>query len=217
MFSTWKTDTTSFDTASREQAPRAPQPEPASNAATNRPAASGTGIGAHAKDGFSVINEWLKMRGDLEGDGDILVKGEVYGNVRCKTLVVEHGALVEGGIEADDVVIRGSARGVIRTKRIRLERTAMVDCEIYHQSFSAEEGARVKGMMHAYEDSVPLSATSAPAPAQAAREHEPRALGAALKAAATSHGKAAATPEARVSSAFYDMLDAPRSAMRPSA
>lgn len=215
MFSTWKTDTTSFDTASREHASRPIQSEPVSSPTQIHPATSGTVMAAHGKDGFSVINEWLKMRGDLEGEGDILVKGEVYGNIRCKMLIVDHGALVEGGIEADDVVVRGSARGIIRTKRIRLEKTAMVDCEIYHQSFSAEEGARVKGMMHAYEGAAPASAHPAPAPV--VREAEPRALGAALKAAAVSHGKPAGTPEARVSSALYDMLDAPRASMRPGA
>lgn len=206
MFSTWKTDPTSFDAAARTHAP---DPVPTHI----RPAAAATPAAHQAKEGFSVINEWLKMRGDLEGDGDILVKGEVYGNVRCKMLIVDHGALVEGGIEADDVIIRGTARGTIKTKRIRLEKTALVDCEIYHQSFSAEEGARVKGMMHAY-DSAP--ATASPSPTSAQREPEARALGAALKAAASNNAPSRTSPEAKVSSALYDMLDVARSSPRNS-
>jgi cytoskeletal protein CcmA (bactofilin family) len=209
MFSTWKTDTTSFDPAPRAQ----PQPEPAATTPI-RPATAGTVMAAHGKDTFSVINEWLKMKGDLEGDGDILVKGTVHGNIRCKMLIVDVGANVEGGIEADDVVIRGTARGVIRTKRIRLEKSALVDAEIYHESFSAEEGARVKGMMHTQVASSSPATTTVttytpkPSPPTQPKENEPKGLAAALRAAATN--KTPATPEAKVSSALYDMLDVAR-------
>lgn len=202
MFSTWKTDTSSFDPA-----PRAP--EPVAAATPIRPATTGTVMAAHNKEGFSVINEWLKMNGDLEGDGDILVKGEVHGNIRCKTLIVDHGALVAGGIDADEVIVRGTARGTIRTLRIKLEKTALVDAEIYHASFSAEEGARVKGMMHAHDGASRPAAVSAP------REPEPKALAAALKAAANPGKPAPASPESKVSSALYDMLDVASTGTRP--
>lgn len=206
MFSTWKTDPTSFDPA-----PRPSEATPAHTATPIRPATAGTVMAAHGKDGFSVINEWLKMRGDLEGDGDILVKGHVHGNIRCKTLIVDLGALVEGGIDAEDVIVRGTARGTIRTHRIRLEKTALVDAEIYHESFSAEEGARVKGMMHAHEAGVrPATQNHAPA----GKEADAKGLGAALKAAATTNSKPS-SPEAKVSSALYDMLDVARSSTRP--
>lgn len=213
MFSTWKTtETTNFDPALRQQ----PQAQPASAAITPvRPVTAGTVMSGAGKETFSVINEWLKMKGDLEGDGDILVKGTVHGNIRCKMLIVDASAQVDGGIEADDVVIRGIVRGVIRTKRIRLEKSALVDAEIYHESFSAEEGARVKGMMHTQEPASTIASSSvtySPKPSAAAqpKDHEPKGLAAALKAAATS--KAPATPEAKVSSALYDMLDVARSA-----
>lgn len=211
MFSTWKTtETANFDLGSRQQSQSAhhTQPDPVSTTPI-KPATAGTVMAAHGKDTFSVINEWLKMKGDLEGDGDILVKGTVHGNIRCKMLIVDLGAHVEGGIEADDVVIRGTARGVIRTKRIRLEKSALVDAEIYHESFSAEEGARVKGMMHTQE--AASSATSySPRPSAAVqpKEQEPKGLAAALKAAA--NGKPSSSPEAKVSSALYDMLDVAR-------
>ncbi len=153
--------------------------------------------------------------GDLEGEGDILVKGTVHGNIRCKMLIVDSGAQVEGGIEAEDVVIRGTVRGVIRTKRIRLEKSALVDAEIYHESFSAEEGARVKGMMHTQEAApaaVAAATSYSPKPSAVAqpKDNEPKGLAAALKAAATS--KTPASPEAKVSSALYDMLDGARTA-----
>lgn len=103
----------------------------------------------------SIIDEWLTMRGDLESEGDILVKGKVLGNVKCKLLIIDTEATIEGGIIADEVVVRGKTKGVIQATRVRLEKSAVVDSEICHQTFSAEEGARIKGALRFKED--PLS------------------------------------------------------------
>lgn len=97
---------------------------------------------------YSIINEWLKMKGDLESEGDILVKGKVLGNIKCNLLIIDIDAMVEGGITADEVVIRGQTKGVINATKVRLEKTAHVDSEICHNVFSAEEGARIKGALH---------------------------------------------------------------------
>jgi cytoskeletal protein CcmA (bactofilin family) len=110
---------------------------------------------------YSIINEWLIMRGDLESEGDILVKGKVHGNIQCKLLIIDAGAIIEGAIFADEVVIRGTTRGIIKADRVRLEKTADVDSEIYHEIFSAEEGARIKGSLRRADDYV--SAHVAPA------------------------------------------------------
>ncbi len=100
---------------------------------------------------YSIINEWLKMKGDLESEGDILVKGKVHGNIKCNLLIIDTDAFVEGGITADEVVIRGTTKGIINATKVRLEKTAHVDSEICHNVFSAEEGARIKGALH-YKD-----------------------------------------------------------------
>lgn len=105
---------------------------------------------AHAEagaSGCSIINEWLTMRGDLESEGDILIKGKVHGNITCKLLIIDVEAAIEGGIDCQDLVIRGATRGIIKAKRVRLEKTANVDGEIYQETFSAEEGARIRGAL----------------------------------------------------------------------
>jgi len=95
----------------------------------------------------SMVDACLTMKGDLESEGDILVKGKVIGNIRCKLLIIEVDALVEGGVEAEEVVVRGNTKGTLKADKVRLEKTANVDSEIYHRSFSAEEGARIKGTL----------------------------------------------------------------------
>ena len=95
----------------------------------------------------SIVDGFLTMRGDLESQGDILVQGKVLGNIKCKLLIIDTDATVEGGIEAEDVFIRGKAKGTILAERVRLERTADVDSEMCQTAFSAEEGARVRGTL----------------------------------------------------------------------
>jgi cytoskeletal protein CcmA (bactofilin family) len=95
----------------------------------------------------TIVDGCLTMRGDLESEGNILVQGKVIGNIKCKRLIIDTGALVEGAIEAADVFIRGKTKGSILADRVRLERTADVDSEICQTAFCVEEGARVRGML----------------------------------------------------------------------
>jgi cytoskeletal protein CcmA (bactofilin family) len=113
--------------------------------------ASGSGA-SRSKPSNSIIDEWLVMRGDLESEGDILVKGKIIGNVACKLLIVDVDAMIEGGIVAEEVVIRGKTKGTVQATKVRLEKTAVVDSEICHQTFSAEEGARIRGALRYKDD-----------------------------------------------------------------
>jgi cytoskeletal protein CcmA (bactofilin family) len=143
MFSPRKTESAANGAMDTERSFPAPAYSPAHSSA----AASSRSREAN----YSIINEWLKMKGDLESEGDILVKGKVHGNIKCNLLIIDNDAFVEGGITADEVVIRGSTKGIINATKVRLEKTAHVDSEICHNVFSAEEGARIKGALH-YKD-----------------------------------------------------------------
>lgn len=102
--------------------------------------------------GNSTIDTFLTMRGDLESDADILVKGKVYGNVSCNFLIVDEGANIEGGITANQVVIRGAVNGTIKAERVSLERTAQVRSDIFQNTFIAEEGANVLGTLKSLQE-----------------------------------------------------------------
>jgi cytoskeletal protein CcmA (bactofilin family) len=120
------------------------------------PPSSSFGLQDRAKPGHhSIVDEHLNMKGDLESDGDILVKGKVFGNIKCKLLIIDTDASVEGGVVADEVIIRGTTKGTINAIRVKLEKTASVDSEICHQTFAAEEGARITGALRFAEE--PLS------------------------------------------------------------
>ena len=130
--------------------PRKSEPASSNSYATPSYVAPSSASASYARDDDtspSIVNKHLTMRGDLESEGDILVKGKVHGNIRCKLLIVDVDALIEGGITADEVVVRGRTKGLIEANKVRLEKSAIVDSEISHMTFSAEEGARIKGAL----------------------------------------------------------------------
>jgi len=116
--------------------------EPRKSPRAQKPAAKGDPGSSH-----SVIDEWLTMRGDIETDGNIHVKGRVFGNISCVSIIVEDGAIVDGEIQAEDVSIRGQTSGTITGKSIKLESSAVVESDIFHQSFACEQGARIEGRL----------------------------------------------------------------------
>ncbi|MCB1485357.1 MAG: polymer-forming cytoskeletal protein [Hyphomicrobiaceae bacterium] len=198
MFTAWKNET-AFDLAPKPAAPAASAP---TQVATSHKVDE-AGRADAPKDAYSIINEWLTMRGELESDGDILVKGRVDGNLRCRMLIIDKGASVEGTIEAQDVVVRGCVRGTIRTKRIFLEKTAVVDCEIFQESFGAEEGARVKGTLHGSDDKTKMTVVP---------ERRTAALASLAEASVTELFRDAnkAPQAAKPSSTLYNMLNTAR-------
>ena len=142
-----------------------PDGAPYTNLDTDKPygtpaALSPSAYANTAEANYSIINEWLTMKGDLESEADILIRGKVFGNIKCKMLIIDAGAHVEGGIEADEVIVRGSTKGIMMAKRVRLEKSADVDSEIQHQSFSAEEGAKIKGALRYTDDTSKRPAIS---------------------------------------------------------
>jgi cytoskeletal protein CcmA (bactofilin family) len=104
----------------------------------------------------SVIDAWLQITGDLQSEGEVLVEGQVHGDIRCAHLTVGRDAHVAGNITAEEVVVRGKVTGLIRAKRVILQDTAQVDSEIVHKRLSIEEGATFEGRARRCED--PMSA-----------------------------------------------------------
>lgn len=127
---------------------------------------------AKAKASNSIIDEWLTMTGDLESEGDILVRGTVHGNIKCKLLIIDEMATVDGQMVADQIVVRGTTKGTIRVNRAIFDQSARVDSEIFHCSLAVEEGAHIKGALHYSEE--PMSGK----PAEKKAELPPKTNGA---------------------------------------
>ncbi len=100
----------------------------------------------------SVIDPWLLITGNLEGEGELQVDGKVHGDIRCAHLIVGKEATISGNIIANEVVVRGTVNGIIRANRVILQSSARVESEIYHKTLAIEEGACFEGTARLRQD-----------------------------------------------------------------
>jgi cytoskeletal protein CcmA (bactofilin family) len=128
--------------------------------------------------GYSVIDDRLTIRGELDTDGTVRVDGHIEGALhRAGSLVIGTGGEVIGDIEAGEVVVAGTVRGNVHASgRIEIEPGASVHGEIRANSMVLREGAIIHGKVSI--GAAPASSDSgvagrrlelAPAPAGRAR------------------------------------------------
>ncbi len=97
--------------------------------------------------GYSVIDDRLTIRGELDTDGTIRVDGHVEGALhRAGSLIVGAQGEVVGDVEASEVVVAGTIRGNVHaTVRLEIEPGASVHGEIRANAMVLREGAIIHG------------------------------------------------------------------------
>jgi cytoskeletal protein CcmA (bactofilin family) len=96
-------------------------------------------------DQASCIGRGTTIIGKIVGDDAVQVFGNVEGELRALTILIDEGAKVEGDILAEQLTIGGTVKGTIRANRVKLNGTAVVEGDIFHRSLSIEENARFEG------------------------------------------------------------------------
>jgi len=112
-----------------------------------------------AKPPASTLSADLLITGNLKTTGDIMVEGQVEGDIRAHLLTVGEGATVKGEVVADDVVVNGRIVGRVRGLKVRLTSTARVEGDIIHKTIAIESGAHFEGSVQRQDD--PLSTGTA--------------------------------------------------------
>lgn len=89
------------------------------------------------------------VRGDLEGEGDLLVEGRVEGRLKTRAVLsIEPGAHVEAEIEAARVRIAGVVIGtVVAGQSIAIEKGAVVQGTLRAPALAIADGAVVRCRM----------------------------------------------------------------------
>jgi len=60
---------------------------------------------------LSILDNGVVINGDIESDGEIIVRGKVKGTVKAETLVIADTGIVEADCTADGVIIGGTYNG----------------------------------------------------------------------------------------------------------
>lgn len=99
--------------------------------------------------GYSVINDRLVIRGELDTDGTVRVDGRVEGTAhRVGSLIVGVGGTVIGNVDAREVVVAGTIQGNVHASgRLEIEKGASVFGEIRAASMVLNEGATFQGQL----------------------------------------------------------------------
>jgi cytoskeletal protein CcmA (bactofilin family) len=128
---------------------------------------------------YSLVDEHLTLRGEIQTEGTIRVDGRVEGaGHRADTLIIGTHGLVVGDIEAREVIVSGSIDGnVVASARIEVHVSASIRGNIAAGTMLLHEGGTISGRVaigragavaHSSEeaDGLALIAATTPTPAK---------------------------------------------------
>ncbi len=116
----------------------------------------------------SVLGETSVVVGNVNGSGDLEIRGRVQGSVTIdgRVLISETGVVL-GGVEATHVAVAGEIRGDLTARDgVEVQAQGRVEGNIEAPRVGIEAGARVRGMLRTGGD-LPTSGTDEPAPSVA--------------------------------------------------
>ena len=111
---------------------------------------------AGARD-IAVIGPSIRIDGDLSGEEELLVEGEVKGTVTLKDnrLMIGTQGRVRANVYAHSIEVEGLVEGdLYGTERINVHKSAQVKGNIICPRVSVEDGARFKGTIDMDAESV---------------------------------------------------------------
>ncbi|HVJ78574.1 MAG TPA: polymer-forming cytoskeletal protein [Hyphomicrobium sp.] len=105
---------------------------------------------------FSIPRK-VRVREDIDFPGPVVIDGIVVGDVRCMSLIVGEGGIVDGTIKADTVTILGEVTGEIFATRLTLKQSSAVAGNIFHTHLSLENGCLFEGRSRRHVDPLQLT------------------------------------------------------------
>ena len=96
----------------------------------------------------TTIGESIVIKGELSGDEDLVIEGQVEGRINLNQNVLtvgEHGK-VTATVVAKTVVVAGKVRGnIIATENVDIRDTSLVEGDIFTSRLAIAPGAYVRG------------------------------------------------------------------------
>lgn len=93
----------------------------------------------------SLINIKTKIKGNIEVNGEIIIRGSVEGTIIANNVILHNTGFIKGKIEAPTIHILGTVDGIIKGSSVLLSKTARIKGDILHKKISMETGAIIDG------------------------------------------------------------------------
>lgn len=103
--------------------------------------------GGNFKEVETVIGPSVKVKGNFNGQGNIVVEGILEGNLKTKgNVLVGESAKITGNVEAQNLKVGGEVNGNVKIEGyLEVASSAKIDGEINCASVSIEKGATLNG------------------------------------------------------------------------
>jgi cytoskeletal protein CcmA (bactofilin family) len=95
----------------------------------------------------NIIGRGITIRGNLSGAGDLVIEGQVEGQIALKNhLTIENSGKVQADIRVEELTVNGEASGNIDAgSRVAINASAKVSGDIKAPRFVIEDGAVFNG------------------------------------------------------------------------
>ena len=139
----------------------------------------------------SMIGASIVIKGELSADEDLMIEGQVEGNISLNQNVLtvgEHGK-VKAKIAAKTVVVVGKVwDSIISAENVDIRDTSLVEGDIYTSRLAMAAGAYVRGRIHIPQSQSGRAAAASTADRAVVVPYKPRAKYAAKPASGRATG-----------------------------
>lgn len=105
----------------------------------------------------TLINEGCKITGNLSGNGDFMINGEIDGDCDLiGTVTLARNGFWKGTIKAGNVIVAGHVEGdIVAAGRVEITDTARITGTVSGDAIAVAEGAVVEGLMRTTAQQAP--------------------------------------------------------------
>lgn len=93
----------------------------------------------------SVIGEDLIVQGNIICSSELMIEGQVVGDITCVSLMVGKSGNITGDITTDDLLVEGSVHGMIQSDNVELKEGCKLEGDIAVQTLAMDHGAAFNG------------------------------------------------------------------------
>jgi len=123
---------------------------------------------ASASGGFANIGKTILIKGEISGQEDVYVDGQIEGSVQLlgNSLTIGPNGRVRASVAAKSVTVGGSLEGNIQaSERTEMRKSAVVNGDVQTRRIAIEEGAFFKGKLEILSDAKPAAPSAVAAAA----------------------------------------------------
>ena len=92
----------------------------------------------------SVLISDTKVKGNIIEKKDLIVNGEISGNISAEVVETYENSNIKGNITSKKSIIGGKLKGDINSEKVHINKTADVEGSIKQKSLSIDEGSVLK-------------------------------------------------------------------------